>query len=264
MDKFIGYVITDKLTNAADIIFSQIINEIEYYKLYHYFIYFYTKNKISDNVMYLLTYLLLHKYKVIKPDNIYDSDYILAWHIFKGKNNSKTFVVLNLYNSINAITERIERTMIFLRNNSKNIKKILGKHKKTSTLKKIIKESFIDYMIPFNDKIILNNIMMASVNKISIYEHSLEIENRLIIIIKYFGINLLQLIGVDIIDNKYYNMLSFEEKTDYYRKCINLISDTGKNIYNLLELKKRTKKLNKGPKKDYLQYEKNAKNELCI
>lgn len=259
MDKFIMCVVTDKLTDISELIDAKQIDHDDYYKLYNYFFYFYSQNKLSDRIMYFLSYLLIHKYKVISTNHIYDFEYLLAWHIFKKKTNNKTFTALNLYNNITVLTSRINSIIDFLKTNSKNLRKLLGKHKKTSKLKKIIKHSFIDYMVAFNDKIIQNNIMIGNMNNANMYVHDLEIEKRLIIIIKYFGINLLQLIGVDIIDNRYFWMLTFEEKTDYYKKCINIISDTGKNMCNLLEFKKRTKKINKTVKNEYLEYEKNAK-----
>ena len=90
MDLFIRYVIEDKFRAIEDLNNSNKIDKNEYQKIYNYFIYFYIFNKISDNTMYYLTYLLLGKYKKIHIHQINSFHYLLEWHFKNGKNDNKT------------------------------------------------------------------------------------------------------------------------------------------------------------------------------
>ena len=157
----------------------------------------------------------------------------------------------------------MNKTISLFKDNSKNMYKILHNHKKTKTLKELIRFHFVDYIAHYEDKIMQLNIMMATSQKDAMWMHEMEISKRLQTIVKYYGINLLQIIGVDIIDNKYYDMLSFDEKVLYYKKCISIISNTGKHTYNLLEVRKRIKRLRKGAKDDYKKYREIEKDIVC-
>ena len=151
MDQVIKSIITNRLSNIEHIIRFNEIDDVEYHKIYHYFFYFYTQSKISDKIMYLLTYLLIGKYKIIHIHHIYDFKNIMVWHISNKKNANKTFMTLNIYNNIHVLRHKIKWTLHFLKSNSTNVNKLIGNHKKTSTIKKIIKRHFIDYMTYFDD-----------------------------------------------------------------------------------------------------------------
>ena len=261
MDQFIKCVITNKLSDIESIIHSEEISIEDYHKLYHYFLYFYTKGKISDNILYLLSYLLVGKYKIVHIHHIYSFKEILEWHITNKKNMNNTFMALNIYNNIHTIKHRIKGTINFLKSNSKNMSKLIGKHKKTSTIKKIIKEHFLEYISYIDDKIMQNNIMLAHTQANVKEIHENEIYIRLRMICNHFGIQLLQKMGVDIIDNNYFSMLKFDEKIEYYKKCINIIVNTGKNMYGLMEIKKKTNRIKKRIKNDYNKYKETLKNE---
>ena len=254
MDKIIKAVVLNKLSDVIVVINSNHIHKKEYYSLYHYFIYFYMQQKISDNVMYFLTYIFLYKHQVISIRKINDINYIMAWHILKNHMKNKTYILLNIYSDIDVINGRVKTSINFLKNNSKNMRKIFDKHKKNSTLKKIITENFIDYISHFRDKITQTNIMIANANVKSIWIHEQEIENRLGLIVKFFGTNLLQSLGIDIIDNHYFALLTFDEKITYYNKCLNIISDSGKQLCNLLDHFKTLKKKRHMIKHEYQEY----------
>ena len=124
---------------------------------------------------------------------------------------------------------------------------------------KLIKHNFIEYISHFDDKIMNNNMMIGSLNSEYILIHEKELSNRLNILVKYYGIHLLEKMGINLISNSYFYMLSFEEKVEYYKKCIMVISHIGKNIYSLFEIKKKLKKFKKKVRKEYDTYKETVK-----
>ncbi|AYV77300.1 MAG: hypothetical protein Barrevirus31_3 [Barrevirus sp.] len=266
MDIIIKSVITNKFSDIIVIINSKILEDDEYYCLYNYFVYFYIKGLISDLTIYRLTYLLL-KQKVLQIGFIRNLDYIMAWHILRQKTGNKTYIILNSHLDKVILKKKIDSKINLLKNGSKYLRIKLADAKKTCQLKKIVKETFLEYTGHFNDKTLQNNIMMHTLqgyqdksNKglqgISIvpgiqllqgfreglWNHEQEIEDRLLLLVNRFGVHLLSDFGINILDNKYFAQLSFEEKVSYYKDCLDKIILFGTELVDLLKAQKRLKK----------------------
>lgn len=254
MDQLIKSIITNKFGNIISIISNKKVSREEIIKIYNYFMYFYTRKMIIDDTMYFLTYILFQHQKVLKVKKLDTYSEIIAWHIFRQQTKNKTYNLIKIYMDTETIKRRINSSIDLLKNNSKNINKLLGNHKKTSHIKNIIVETMIEYPMRFNDRIIKNNIMMANTNEKILWIHEKEIENRLLLIVKYYGINLLQILGINVINSSYFSMLSFEEKVSYYKDCLSTISTTGKIIYDSIEMKNKLKKRQHMVKHAYKDY----------
>ncbi|ARF09688.1 hypothetical protein Indivirus_2_67 [Indivirus ILV1] len=242
MDNLIKLIITNRFRTICDVIKSGKIEKEDYEKIYDYFLYFYIKKMVADETMYFLTYMLFQHHKILKINKFDNYEILMSWHIFRNQMRNRTYNLLKLYMDIQITSKRLKTSVNLLKNNSKNFNKLLDKCNKTKIIKNIVYDTMIEYPLYFNDKITQNNIMMASINEKNLWVHELEIEKRLLLIIKYYGINLLQLLGVNIIDGKYFTLLSFDEKISYYKNCLSIICKTGKMICDLADFKDKLKK----------------------
>ncbi len=254
MDQLIKSIITNKFQDIISIIRDKKVSREELRKVYDYFMYFYTRKMISDDTMYFLTYILFQDQKILKVKKLDTYSEIMSWHIFRQQTKNKTYNLIKIYMDIETTKRRIRSSIDLLKNNSKKMNKILGHHRKTSHIKHIIIETMLEYPMRFNDRITQNNIMMATTNEKSLWHHETEIENRLILLVKYYGVNLLQTVGINVITSNYFSMLSFDEKVSYYKDCLATISNTGKIIYDLIEMKRKLKKKRHMVKHAYRDY----------
>lgn len=254
MDKFIKAIISHSFIDADAIITSDKIKKSEYDKLYTYFMYFYIKGQLDDLTMYYITFIFFQNHKLLKIKNLHNYNDIISWHVLRCKTLALTHELLRIYMDINITKRRIKSSINLLKDNSKNLKKMIGKHKKDDKVNHIITRALIEYPSHYNDRIMQNSIMMANTDKALIWVHEEEIGNRLKLLVKYYGINLLQILGVNIINESYFSMLSFDEKVTYYKDCLGIILNTGKAIQELYNTQKKIKKRRHHHRHKYMNY----------
>lgn len=241
MDKILKLVITNNVKEIPKIISNHKISKHNYEKLYIYLLYFYSKGLISNITMYCVTFIFFQNCKVLKIKDLHNYNDIISWFILRKKAINTPYELLKIYMDLNVIKKRI-KSSIELFKTSKNIKELIGDINKKSKLSKILSNIFIDYPSHYNDKITQNNIMIASTNPKTLWIHEMELERRLMAIVKYYGIYLLEKLGVKIINSSYFSMLDFDEKVVYYKDCLGIIIATGKLMNDLFNLMHKIKK----------------------
>lgn len=242
MDKIIKAIVCNKIHDIQHIMNNNKISKDNYEKLYIYLLYFYSKGLINGKSIYCISFIFFHSKKIMKIKDLNNYNDIISWHILRKKTNNSVYELLKVFMDLYITKKRIKTSIELLRT-SKNISDKIGeKTKKYSKLSKIILNIFIDYPNHYNDKITQNNIMIANTVPKSIWIHEIELENRLISLVKYYGIYLLEKLGVKIINSSYFSMLSFDEKVLYYKDCIGTIIATGKLMNELFNQRYKLKK----------------------
>lgn len=233
MDILILSVINGDVNKMMYIIQNSNISTNEYINLMNYFMFFYIKKRINTVNIFNLIYLILRRYQLVKYNEV---DITLESN--EMNDGDKLYVYLEIYT-------RLHENVIMISNFLCKLIASDGEIKYYFITNNVplneMKHKLYEIISSYNDKYFCNNIYKNK-NKIlalneSINWHSMEIENRLRLIVEKFGLIFLRSIKVNIISNVEFNKMVYSEKVKYYKLCICKLQKFYKKFNFLLEQK---------------------------
>lgn len=269
MEKIIKYIIRNDFKKIENIIDKKKVffTQNEFINLINYFFFFYHLGKLNDFICFQLLHLSMIKYKIV---NINDISININLNTIFLKNkynyNNKTDRFLRILYGTELIDNKIINFINDFKKTNGSIKNSFNNVDSVNELYVIIKQ-FKLILESFNDNTFIKNLFinhnhsnMVNLNtEYWLNIHSEEIKLRLVYLIKIFGTNLIKKFGISFINENDFNSLSFNEKVNYYLKCIKVMEYIYQVLIHYDKLKKKSNIALNLFNKDYKKIKKNKK-----
>lgn len=231
MNEVIKNIITRNYTNIDKNILA--INDADLLKLFYYFIHFFVTKRISDKQIIILLYHVI--YREI-PDICYiNADNILS----QVGSNSFIYNAIIIYRMYNVLKIKIDHVIKMFTLGNNVVPKMFDDCDDIEEFIITFKHDFKDYIDTYDNGSFGNMLNMTNNNtKKLIYDdindswratHEMEMTCRLKLIMKHFGLRLLDFLHITPIDTSEFQFMKYSDKISYYMN----IMDELKNSYEL-------------------------------
>lgn len=239
MEQLIQYLIKKDYEGLEIIIDPKTIPKDDYIKLFYYTTFMNKHNLLDDEILFSLLHLLFSKYDVLHANDIIDiDDYVSHYKIDNRYRN--LYRLFDIISTIEVVDMKIYEAIRNFGICTGSIRKTTNNYCQDIDSFKLIILNCKKFMGTYNDKLLDDLLYSTNKNK-NQWEtaNSIEIMSRLINLVDYFGLDMLSLIGMKIIEVRTYHKLGFNGKVSYYRDCVNCMNNLIDQCDNLLKMRDR-------------------------